>query len=437
MAQIKCEYCGTMFDPDQGICPLCGIPEEEGLYTAPVATPPAPPVAAPKPPRQAPPARTRAKGGRSPQEEIERAAAKSAKSRRPNRNQKQEDKVPPWIAVTICGVLTIAVVIGGGIALMQTDIFKTDEETETSLSLPITSDAVEDGTVAEEEVIVVDPNVECTSLALNYTEVTLFDAGEQLTLKAITTPTEAADNVVWTSGDSAIATVSSAGVVTAVSGGTTTITASCGDQMSTSNIRCSFATVEDSQGQTNVAVDTTEDSADTTDFTASLSSTDFTMFDPGETVQLTVNGAPSSATVTWKIANEAVATVSDTGLVTGLKTGNTKVTCTVGDQVLECQVRCNMINSTNQGVVADGGAGDEGGTVSSNASLSHSDVTIAIGESFTLSVAGSTAVHVFSSDNTGYCTVDGNGTVTGTGYGTANVTTEVNGQTMTCVVRVG
>ncbi len=430
MAQIKCEYCGTLFDPDQGICPLCGIPEEEGMYTSYTTPTPVAPVApvAPRTPMPAEPKRPMRKADM----EIQRAAERSARSSRKQKSKKNEDKVPAWIGVTICGVLTIAVVLGGGIALLQTGVFQASEELEEVLSLPYASEdeTTGDVLVEEEPQIQVDTNVACNSLSLNYSEVTLFEAGEQLTLVANTDPAEAAENVAWISGDDSICTVSSTGVVTAISGGSTTVTAVCGEQMATSQIRCGFesATTDEETGET---VTTTDTVVDETNFTASLNLSDFTLFDAGETAQLVVNGAPSSVDVTWKIANEAVATVSDSGLVTGLKTGTTKVTCTVGDQILECYVRCNMINST-----VAGGETSTGGTTSTTATLSHTDVTIAVGESFTISVQGSTAAHTFTSSNGGVCLVDASGKVTGTGSGTANVTTEVNGETMTCVVRI-
>ncbi|MFI3312377.1 MAG: Ig-like domain-containing protein [Eubacteriales bacterium] len=425
MAQIKCEYCGTVFDPDVGICPLCGIPEEMEAYShpvAPVAPPVAPtPVQAPRPQQPVTP--------HQPREAERRAAAKSSKSSRKRKSgQRKEDKVPAWISVTICGVLTIAVVLGGGIALLQTDIFKVSEELEEALSLPYESEVVETTTEVPEDVIVVNPDVECTSLSLNYNEVTLFEQGEQLTLTAITEPSSAASDVTWVSGDESIVTVSTTGVITAISGGSTTVTAICGDQMATSEVRCGFEAAS-IQEETTTTPTVTED-VDVENFTARLNLTDFTLFEAGETAQLTVSGAPSSLTVDWSIANSGVATIDSTGLVTAVKTGTTKVTAKVGDQILECYVRCNITGSGGSSST-DG----TGSTASVAASISHEDVTLSVGESFTISVTGSTTANTFTSSNSGVCTISG-GTVTATGSGTAKVTTEVNGETLTCVVRV-
>ena len=67
---------------------------------------------------------------------------------------------------------------------------------------------------------------------------------------------------------------------------------------------------------------------------------DFTMHS-GDQIQLKVTFAPSDATVTptWSIADTSVATVDQTGLVTGVKSGNTTLTVTCGGMSKECIVR--------------------------------------------------------------------------------------------------
>lgn len=73
--------------------------------------------------------------------------------------------------------------------------------------------------------------VPCTGITLSASTLTFTEAGSQ-TLVATVEPTDTTDSVVWSVDDNSIATVSG-GVVTAVSNGSCTITATCGEQSAT------------------------------------------------------------------------------------------------------------------------------------------------------------------------------------------------------------
>ena len=71
-------------------------------------------------------------------------------------------------------------------------------------------------------------------------------------------------------------------------------------------------------------------------------------------------------------------------------------------------------------------------------SISHTDVTIKVGESFNLRVRsseGETASVTWSANKPGYVTISGN-KITGKAKGTVNVSCEYQGQTYKCIVRV-
>ena len=69
----------------------------------------------------------------------------------------------------------------------------------------------------------------CAGVSLNKTSLTL-DKGKMITLSATVKPSNATDKTVtWTSYDSSIATVTSAGVVKGIAPGTTTIRAKTKD----------------------------------------------------------------------------------------------------------------------------------------------------------------------------------------------------------------
>lgn len=81
-----------------------------------------------------------------------------------------------------------------------------------------------------------------TSFTLNGTDITFFNPGEHFDLKVRLVPEDAEVEVTWTSSDPDIASVSWNGRVTAISGGTVTITATIegvGEQECV--VRCQFA----------------------------------------------------------------------------------------------------------------------------------------------------------------------------------------------------
>ena len=153
----------------------------------------------------------------------------------------------------------------------------------------------------------------------------IIPAGATLALTA--TPRDAGGQplagrqVSWRSSNDAIATVSSAGLVTAISPGTVTVTAS--------------ATGAGPNGSTpSATVNVTVLVAPVASAVVVPSSTAVLV---GRTVTLTLNlfgagGAPLSIagrTVTWSTSNAAVATVNSSGVVTGLAVGAATVTVTV------------------------------------------------------------------------------------------------------------
>ena len=81
---------------------------------------------------------------------------------------------------------------------------------------------------------------------------------------------------------------------------------------------------------------------------------------PGQTGQLSASVSPSTAdqAVTWRAANSAIATVGDTGLVTGVAAGETTVTATsvAGGKEASCAVTVQgiVLNSKNVTVKENG-----------------------------------------------------------------------------------
>ena len=119
--------------------------------------------------------------------------------------------------------------------------------------------------------------------------------------------------VSWSSGDTLVAAVDSAGLVTAVGGGTTKVTAAAGDVADTVvvTVMQSAGTVVVSPSESTVAL------RDTLRLTAEA-------FD--------ANGhAVEGATFSWSSSNVGVAPVDDSGLVEALAEGTVRIRATAGD----------------------------------------------------------------------------------------------------------
>lgn len=213
--------------------------------------------------------------------------------------------------------------------------------------------------------------------------------GETAALVATVGPEDADDKTVaWSSSDEAVATVDAEGVVTAVKSGTATITA---------------ADVEGHTAACEVSV-TTPAAGVTLDL-------EEVTVAKGQTVTLTATVDPEDAddkAVTWTVADESVATVSQAGVVTGVKSGETTVTATdVNGNAATCAVK----------VV----------TPATGITLDPIETTVTEGKTFVITAivlpadADDKILEWSSSDET-VATVSDKGEVTGVMPGTANIT---------------
>jgi uncharacterized protein YjdB len=158
-------------------------------------------------------------------------------------------------------------------------------------------------------------NVPVTGVSVSPTTVSINSGGtSQLT--ATVSPSNATNkSVTWSSSNTSVATVSSSGLVTGVAGGTATITVTTVDGAKTATSAVTITSVN--VPVTGVSVSPT---------TVSINS--------GGTSQLTATVSPSNASnksVIWSSSNSAAATVSSTGLVTGVAVGAATITVTTVD----------------------------------------------------------------------------------------------------------
>jgi uncharacterized protein YjdB/alpha-tubulin suppressor-like RCC1 family protein len=211
--------------------------------------------------------------------------------------------------------------------------------------------------------------------------------------------------VSWSSSNSAVATVSPTGVVTAVGNGTAQITAAVDAQSAAVTIASSTPVI-------------TAASVVMTPTTASLLR--------GQSV--TVNAVPVDAagnkvtgrTLVWASANAAVASVSQSGVVTALTTGSTSITATADGRVGSTAVNVATIPVANVAVAPSGASVLVGGSSQLSTILTDSAGVVLTNRGISW-ISGDPKIASVSS--TGVVTGNGIGVVTVTAYSEGRVGT--------------
>lgn len=242
-----------------------------------------------------------------------------------------------------------------------------------------------------------------TALVLSPATVSMA-AGTTQQILASFTPTGVTNTgLTWTSSNTSVATISSTGLLTAVTAGSATVTATTQDG---SNISASTAvTVTAAIPVTNVSV--------------SPSTGSVYLNAPGNTLQLTATATnssgstPTNSALTWSTSNSNVS-VSSSGLVTGLLIGTATVTAR---SVSDLAVSGSATITVSQPVTS--------------VILNLSNPSVGVGQSVTLIAtalpvnAGNRTV-TWSSANLSVATVNSSGVVTGVSAGTSLISASAN-----------
>lgn len=247
-------------------------------------------------------------------------------------------------------------------------------------------------------------SVNSTSLTLKEATLTL-KKGNNHTLEYTITPDDATENTLeWSSSDTNIATVNNKGVVTAVNGGSATITVTNGRFSAT----CEVTVIVDVNSIT-------------------LSQTSLDM-EKGDTYTLTATIAPNDATdktVTWSSTNDNVVKVDQNGKITALNGGSATIVATSSDGNVKASCDVKVTVSVK------------------SISLNHSSLTILRGQTTTLvaTVNPTDATNKdfsWSTSNEDIATVSEDGIVTAKKAGsvTITVTTKDGNKTATCIITV-
>ena len=172
------------------------------------------------------------------------------------------------ILIFIAASLGIACILLDKFPTVHWSDFFTSEPTESSTQeTPGSTETQAPAPTTAPTTAPTEPDLTCKGLVLSNGVVTLSQVGETWTLTVTTDPINTVDTVSFASGDSTVAEISEAGVITAVSAGETVITVTCGSLEATCKVICNI--VEETTEETTVP-ETTETVVQDTGYQAAM-----------------------------------------------------------------------------------------------------------------------------------------------------------------------
>ena len=346
MSKIICDVCGTAYPDTASQCPICGC-----------ARPDHPQAAAGNSAGEQVDAGggySYVKGGRFSKSNVRRrnqtaGPAPRREARQPvDMNERPTDQYeerslnPVIIAVVILIVAILLIVAFIAVRFFVPDLFSrtssnesTGSTTTAATSEPTSQPTSEPGVIP------------CTDLILTDTQITLDGRGRSWTLNPLPQPSDTTDQIVYTTSDENVAIVTNSGQITAVGGGTATITVTCGTVTRQVTVTC---TVESTSAPTSEPTNppTSEPTEPPTTAPAGfrLNRDDFTMFSKGEQWDVYDGSSVGRDNITWTSNDENVCTVSR-GIVTAVGPGNTTIVAEYQGQKLTCIVRVRITLCTD------------------------------------------------------------------------------------------
>ena len=394
MSKIICEFCGTSYPESAAQCPICGCvrPAEDNEILDLVNEP------------------TQSeeyhyvKGGRFSEKNVrKRNTVTNSDSR--TVEQRETKKTPPSNKGLVITIIVLLVAIAAVIAYIvllffapdflaknhDNDVLPTEQETEVPVDLS------------------------CKQIRLSATEYVIEEIGDELQLEPNFIPLNTEDHCTYFTDNDAVATVNAAGLVTAIGSGEANITLTCGE----ATLTCKIIVPE-------------------LEVPFTLTFTDLTLNKLGDTCAL-YDGTANPDEIVWATDDESVAYVLD-GNVIAAGPGTTTIYAGYNGETVTCVVHCDFTGEELTEETQPEPIVDNGPYKLKNAfGFSNSDVTIRVGESFTLILIDKDGN---KEPRATWSVVDGSscsvkdGVVTGDSSGKATVVATFNGKEYTCLVRV-
>lgn len=321
MSKVICEICGTAYPDTEKECPVCGFEKPETAEFVPDD------LAGAK-------ASGHVRGGRFSQPNVNKklkaqnaagakGTGKSPKSKKSN------------AALKIAAVLLALVVVFVGVYIYFTYFAKppvddtvppqTTTQAQTVTTLPTETTLITEPTQTQGTTVPVE--IPCIGLTIHEQSVVLSDAVRDWILNVVPSPANTTDEIIYSSADENVATVSADGKITAVATGETVITITCGKASAECKVVCEV-TQQTEPDETEP--DVTEPEATEPEETEPESVGDFKLnredfsLAVGDSWRL-YNGDIDPDEITWRSSDTSVATVTN-GRVKGVGKGYAWIT---------------------------------------------------------------------------------------------------------------
>ena len=430
MSKVICDVCGTTYPETSAHCPICNSAKNSVDQTAAGTTG-----------EMGEGSYAYVKGGRFSKKNVRKRSKGSTTAQQRSSRQSPDKEEPSNTGLVVTVVLlllaVVAVVIYIGVRFLGSGSSSnvgesTGGQTQTQLQTQEQTQATEDKNA-----------IRCEDLKISAQIVELMAEGDTWTLVVSLTPIDTTEEVGFGTSNPDVATVSADGIVTAVGSGEAEITVTCGEVYKTCKVICSFEEPEPSTEPSESTQPSTEpvepgefDFKFNTAFTDETTGYgDCTLGTQGKVWTAYKSSlAIDPSLITWKSDDESVCTVEN-GIVTAVGNGKTLIHATYNGVTYSCIIRCPFKETAGENSGSTETTKPEETTGSCK--ISHSDVTIAVGESFKLTLKDSSgkAVEVTWTASGDGVTIDGN-KITGAKSGTVKVTATYEDVTYTCIVRV-
>lgn len=445
MNKVICDVCGTSYPETAKQCPICGCASGEGIRVLEFDEEEAAP-------------RTSTKGGHFTKSNVRKRTKAAAAGGAPV--QYEEPEMPPEKDGSNKGLLIAVFVLL--LAIIAVIIFIV-----VRFTAPMDKNNNKNNTTGSTTSAVTDAPIPCTGLTVETSLVELAGVGETQKLSVTVEPAGTTDQVVFSSSDETIASVSEDGAVTAVAPGQAVITITCGQFQAKCRVVCSFndgnpdETIPEITDEPTVPEESTAPTETTPpvtnppeENTFKLNRSDITMSYKGEKWTL-YTGSLSLSQIKWTSDDESIAKITN-GTVVAVSPGTTEVHGEYNGVKATCIIRCRWSEETDPGEETTAPTDPSTATdpskttepnednityeiwINGSRSPFGADAQISVGEKFTVTLVGSDgkAVDVsWSSLDTNICIVNGN-TVEGKAAGTTYVKCVYDGQEYSCIVRV-
>jgi len=338
MNKVICDICGTAYPETAENCPICGCSREaaadflgEELQLDETAE------------------EGKAKGGRFTTKKkkeifdfdevnVDVDVNEVADEENPYEEEEEDEEERGGsnvFVVILLTILIVALLAAAGFLFVKYFLPNMNQE-ET---VPATTAAV----VMQTEAPTTELTVPCEMLVLTSGTAELNEEGQYFLLHVQATPEDTTDEIIFSSANEAIATVTEDGRITAVAEGETVIFITCGNIQTTCPVVVSYkeetVPAEEEVAETVAETEAAVQPGIRTDVTLKLKQTDFRLGVYYQH-QLLLDCDLEQNEVTWTSEHPHIAKVDENGVVTAVKSGTTSIIVKYGDQEATCMVRC-------------------------------------------------------------------------------------------------